>query len=53
MKRYACNNEYDGAVIGTLSEIFEYIRENDWNLGDCTFYELGKEVVVELKAVEK
>lgn len=53
MKRYVCVNEYDGAITGTLEYILEYIWENDWNLGDCTFYELGKEVAVEFKVVEK
>lgn len=53
MTMYVCVNEYDGAITGTLEYILEHIEEDNWNIGDCTFYELGKEIAVELRAVEK
>jgi len=47
MKLYVCHNEHNGgSFIGTISEIQEFIFENEWDFNSCEYYELGKKVKV-------
>lgn len=50
-EKYACNNEYQGGVVGTLREIQEHMDDHGWSVGDCEFYELGDKVQVGLKVI--
>jgi len=51
-KMYAVICEYNGGYVGTLSEIEEWMGDNDVVLSNCRFWELGSEVNVRLEAFE-
>lgn len=52
-KRYVCDNDYDGAFVGTLNEIDEWLASNGQTPANCSFYEIGKEVRVGLSVLTK
>jgi hypothetical protein len=46
---YAVVNEYGGGYVGNLSEIEEWLNQENLCLGDCRFWKLGEEVSVRLE----
>lgn len=52
-KQYVCDNEYEGAFVGTLQEIDEWLCETGYTPRNCTFYELGEKVNICLAVASK
>lgn len=46
---YVCIHEYEGSCSGTLSEIEEWMCNNEICLGRCDFYKLGDKVEIRLE----
>lgn len=52
MQLYVCDDEFEGAYVGTLEEITEWMSENVIPVSRATFYKIGEQVTIKLAEEE-